>query len=317
MEPMRHTLTLRGEGCHGRRARPEVVGGVLTLLKPTVRDTVRMGFLRSSRRAGRPLEELRAAWNIQFLGQTRGPGGATVLHFEAPSFGAAAPRLFRQNVLWDDAPARHDTAFDLVGDVLQDVANRAVDSERYDTHLLKQLAAFDRALRRGLDVIEVAGHRIATDRLPSISREVTQAARALALDTPPPKRVRVQGKLDMIRVSDRVFELILRDTGRVRAVWTQSSIVPLRDYLNRQVLIEGEAVFRPSGGLLRIDTEAIAPSGEKDAFFSVLPTCGRTALRKGDILQPQTPSTGAGAIFGRWPGEETEDELLAAIEEIG
>ena len=32
--------------------------------------------------------------------------------------------------------------------------------------------------------------------------------------------------------------------------------------------------------------------------------------------QPQTPTSGINAIIGRWPGDESEEELLAALEEL-
>lgn len=317
MKMIRHTLSLQGEGCHGRRARPEVIGTVLLNIKPMIQGTVRMGFLRSSRAVGRPLTELRAAWDVQFLGQTRGMEGATLLHFEAPSFEAAAPALFDQGLLWEEGPSRTDTAFDLIGDMLGDVAQKAGDSARYDTPLLQRVAAFERALRRGIETMAFAGHRISKAHPGVIDRTVIDAARSLAADTPAPKRVRVQGTLDMIRVSDHVLELILKDRSRVRAVWTGAAIVAIRDLLNQPVLIEGDAVFRPSGSLLRIDTEAIAPASERDSFFSVMPVPGAARIRKSVFLHPQTPTSGYAAIFGQWPGDETEEELLAALEEIG
>ena len=32
--------------------------------------------------------------------------------------------------------------------------------------------------------------------------------------------------------------------------------------------------------------------------------------------RPQAATTGIHAIFGRWPGDETEEEILAALEEL-
>ena len=32
--------------------------------------------------------------------------------------------------------------------------------------------------------------------------------------------------------------------------------------------------------------------------------------------QPQTPTTGINAIIGRWPGDESEEEILAALEKL-
>src|SRR5688572_21974512 len=100
-----HFVDLQGPGSFGRFARPEAVGLVLSRIKPAVRESVRMRVLGSSRRVGRPLRELSAAWDIRYGGQTRGPDDSTRLVFRAPSLRRAAPRVFEQGVLFDDRPA--------------------------------------------------------------------------------------------------------------------------------------------------------------------------------------------------------------------
>ena len=40
------------------------------------------------------------------------------------------------------------------------------------------------------------------------------------------------------------------------------------------------------------------------------------AKRLAECRQPQTPTSGFAALMGTWPGDETEEELLAALEDI-
>ena len=45
----------------------------------------------------------------------------------------------------------------------------------------------------------------------------------------------------------------------------------------------------------------------------------RVLVRKLDLdalRQPQGPETGINAIIGKWPGDESEEEIIALIEEI-
>jgi len=45
----------------------------------------------------------------------------------------------------------------------------------------------------------------------------------------------------------------------------------------------------------------------------------RVIVRKLDLSaldQPQTPTTGVNAIIGKWPGDESEEEILALLEEM-
>lgn len=315
---VRHTLTLNGPGCQGSQPSPEAVGSVLTLIKPAVQQTVRMGFLCSSRMAGRSPRALTNAWDLRFLGIGEGPGRSTQLFFESPTFGEAAHDLYTQMQFWDDAPDEKETGLDLLGYTLTDVARQDKNSSRFDTALLSRISRFSTSFNKGIETIEITGHHLANGHTPPVIEErLVQAARELVSETPRPKRVRVQGILDMIRVSDCAFELVLSDRQRLRAIWTDKQVVPLAGFLNQSVLIEGEAVFRPSGSLLRVDAHAIAPANEQDAFFSQFPQPDPSRLQSKEVRQRQTQRTGLNAITGAWPGDESIEELLETLEELG
>jgi hypothetical protein len=121
----------------------------------------------------------------------------------------------------------------------------------------------------------------------------------------------------MIRVSDRIFELLLTDGQKARAVWAEQTIVPLGEYLGREVVIEGQAVFRPSGTLLRIDAEAIAAAARRDEFFSRLPHASGLPRKQLETAAGIRPGkSGFAAIYGQWPGDESDEEILTALEEL-
>jgi hypothetical protein len=45
----------------------------------------------------------------------------------------------------------------------------------------------------------------------------------------------------------------------------------------------------------------------------------RTLVRKMDLQalhQPQGPDSGLNAVMGKWPGDESEEEILALLEEL-
>ena len=50
-----------------------------------------------------------------------------------------------------------------------------------------------------------------------------------------------------------------------------------------------------------------------------LPSSRRVLVRKLDrrsLYQPQGPDSGINAIIGRWPGDESEEEILALLEDL-
>lgn len=316
MQMIEHTIALRGEACDGATIDSEAAGALLYSFPSLVRDSVRMGILRSSHRAGKPMKELASAWDIRFAGQSRGPNFSVLFHVLAPRLEDAAPRLFEQRTLFEEIAAPDDTGIDLAGRMVADVAGNVKESERYDTDLLKRLVAFDKVLRHGIDIINLGGHKLNNIQQTAIDRQVIKTAVHLFEETPPPRRVRVMGTLDMIRISNRVFELLLLNGQRVRAVWATDSVVQLKEYLSMPVLIEGNAIYRPSGSLLRIDAGAIAPAGDDDTFFSEIPKATISPRNMRTERRPQTDTTGINAIWGKWPGEESEQDLLQTLKEL-
>jgi len=60
------------------------------------------------------------------------------------------------------------------------------------------------------------------------------------------------------------------------------------------------------------ETTRIIPMGEDDPFRQY-GNCYIVAVNENPLQVPQTATDGVAAIFGKWPGNETEEELLAAL----
>lgn len=315
MTMIEHILALHGPRVSGGRPCPEAVGRVLRLIEPVVRESVSMGFRNTSRLPGRRPEWFNRASDIRFVGVSKGPQDATLLHFEAPRFGDAAEDLYRQGEFFRVRPHEEDTGFDLLGDVLTDIRNGAEDSLNFDARLLKHVGSFKKL--KGLESVVVSGHRLDCDNPPMLDADIANAARSMCNRTPPATRARIAGKLDMVRDHDNVFEMILEDSVTVRGLWTGGDMATLGDFFRRDVVVEGQAVFRVSGKLLRIEADAVKISTDADSFFRRIPAPAPKRLDQRSFLRPQTEHTGAGAIYGGWPGDETEQEILAALKEMG
>ena len=120
----------------------------------------------------------------------------------------------------------------------------------------------------------------------------------------------------MIEVSTQTFALEL-DTGeRVRGVLQQGSVADAKMLIDQRVLVLGMAVYRPSGRLLRIDAESMSSGQDESPIWSKTPEPIRRTIHVSEVRQRQTARSGAAAIFGKWPGDETEEELLEALEKL-
>lgn len=296
----------------GDRPRPELIGPVLAHLHETLQDTVRMGFLHSSRMRGRVPAALRLAADVRYRGHSADGDTATLLHFDVAPFGEVASEIFRQQRLWEDGPQPEETAFELLGAALGDVAARRTDSSRFDTGLLRRFASYRRMFGRG-HLNRIALPDAALAQPGQLDSYVVESAKVLYSATPMPRRVRVAGRLDVLGASQGVLKL---DTGQgaiVTALW-EGDIETLKDYFNKDVVIEGMAMFRPSGALLRVDATAIAAASARDEFFRNVPSGVLTQdFLRTARLRPGEKSAYA-RILGSIPAEETDEEFAAAVE---
>jgi len=299
----------------GKKPRPELIGPVFTHLHDTLQDAVRMGFLHSSRARGRIPACLKAAAEVHYLGHSGNKAGATLLHFEVPSFGSVAGELFGQKLLWEDGPQPEQTAFELLGAALNDVRKRQKESNRFDRGMLQRVSSYRRILRRGISRIGLPDTALMESG--EIDQIAVDAASELCAATPPPRRVRVAGRLDLMTAKQAVLKLDVKEGVFITAVWEgMQPVESLKDYFNRDVVIEGAGIFRASGSLLRIDADAITFAGAQDEFFRQLPAAlvapdyqTLTRLRPGE----RSPFN---RILGSIPAEESDEEFAAAVEAL-
>jgi hypothetical protein len=284
---------------------------VLGNLEGTLLDAVRMGFLHSSRARGRVSAPLRAAADVRFVGHS-GDDGGTLLHFEVPTFGSVASELFQQRLLWDDGPKPEDTAFELFGAALHDVATRRTESNRFDPGMLRRIRTYQRILTRGIDRITMPD--TVAERRGQIDPSVVIAASELYAVTPAPRRLRVTGRLDVMGASQGVLKLDIRPGEIVTALWEgEEPVESLREFFNKDVVVEGIGVFRPSGSLLRVDADAIAAASSQDEFFRRVPS----AVAQRDYHKLARLKAGEKSAYaqlrGSLPGDETDEEFDAAV----
>ncbi len=243
---------------------------MLSELHGSLQDAVRMGFLHSSRPRGRIRLALKEAADVRFVGHEGSGSNITVLHFELPPLGSAAAEFFQQPRLWDDRPNPDETAFELFGAALNDVAAHRADSSRYDPPLLRRISRYGRMLKHGINRVSLVDASLAeTGR---IDEEVVHSASQLAAATPSAQRARVVGRLDLMGASQGVLKIEVKAGQVVTALWdSDEPIENYRELFNRDVVVEGLAIFRPSGTLLRLDADLIAPASAQQDFFRQIP----------------------------------------------
>lgn len=317
LNKVERTIELESQGGLGRFPRPDLLAPVMTQVHGSLQDAVRMAFLHKSRPKGRIAQPLAAAADARFVGVSNGQGdGTTRMVFLVPTFESVAPALFEQQALWPVGPRPQDTAFEVFGSALHAVAQRDPDSSTFDSAMLRRLQRYRRALKQG--VTRIGMPDTSEDRRGWIDKGVLDSASALSSLTPEPRRVRVAGRVDVMGASQALLKLDISPRDSVTAIWEGTEdVTELREWFGRDVVLEGVAVFRPSGSLLRIDADAIASATDSDAFFRTVPKpVLRQEYARATRLRPGESSAFL-QLRGFLPGDESDDEFEAALADLG
>jgi hypothetical protein len=222
--------------------------------------------------------------------------------------------MFDQRRLWPEMARPDETAVHLIGRIGEIVMRHEVTSDMYDQPLLKHFRQWHSLFKREVRQIHLPGSSENGEASAKLDVTVAQNAKSLSDQTPSPRQVRVVGKLDMVRHSTRSFALLLADGQEIPGVLEARDPDLLQKHFGQEITVFGKAIYRPSGSLLRLDAEEILDTTEGRVAFSSIPEALSKPFQRDRKLQ--TGKSGVAAFFGTWPGEETDDDLLTALEEL-
>jgi hypothetical protein len=307
-------ITLASDHHYGRRLPPQA-GIVIQELALLIAHSVSMAFRRRSTIRGKKPEWFQAVNDIRFVGH-EGDDQSELL-FEVPRFGDAAPELYVQQEFWPLKPDASDTGFEVFGDVLADISSDNRDSDRFDRPLLKHFRHLRPLFAKGIfREMEVGSRRHQNGATPRVNSAVLDSAESFYRNTPGARRIKLCGLLDMLRVSTQGFSIRLQSGEEAPGVLLRGDVCDLQGLLNRRVAVYGRAVYRPSGRLLRIDADEIVPATDKDQFFTRIPPGTRPDGNLKQRIKEQASRRGIAAIIGKWPGDETDEQVQEALNRL-
>ena len=130
-----------------------------------------------------------------------------------------------------------------------------------------------------------------------------------------PQAVRFTCLLDTISGS-RQTVLLRAESGETVLARLEPGVDPeqLRTLWNQRVLIHGTAHYKPSGSIQQIAVDGLQPAAPQDVLFAhiPLPTSRQPVFRS--LLHDQ--KSGVASFIGTWPGDESDAELIEALQAI-
>lgn len=280
------------------------------MLSDASRRVLRLRVDGRSHLLGQP-EWLADATDMDLVGQKN---GSTQLLIESPPLRSSAPALFDQLPLWESNFNAEDTAFSLLESALRDALNGDADSDRIDRNVLIAVSGFSRVLELGFDSLSFNGGPQSPIQVTRSGLEVVDRLQREAPDT---QRIVIAGQLNSLTHNRRSFTLLLRGNRTVRGFLPLGSPRDFAGLWGARVVIDGEAVFKPSGDLASIVASHIQPATDKDAVWESVPRARPQSI---EDIKSRIPnlygSNNMARVFGAWPGEESDEEFLAFLEAI-
>jgi len=311
----KHSLTLVGGPDGELRVSASVLQEALSALLEGARQATRFALEGESVRKGPRPAWLEAACAIEVTALS---AGSAVLAVEAPTLQEADPARFgpeMQRSLFDEHDGRlgHESAIGLFGRVLAAAATGNVDEVLADRPLLETCARLARVGGGEYEGIRLDGIAGRTEPIVVTANDVPRIEELRDV-MPPPQATRVAGVLDTISASRPDVVLSLADGTKLPARLETHDLQELKTLFGAKVVISGVAHYRPSGHLLLVDVESVAPARDADDLFSAVPL-PRTRLSLPEPVE-QDATSGVSAFFGCWPGDESDDDLLTALAAI-
>jgi hypothetical protein len=265
----------------------------------------------ASVKTGRPPSWLERAVDLTFCGLHR---GSTVLEIEAPTLGDVIGSDLQQQDFWTRAPAPTDTALSLFSRSVRDTTAENLESEYYDSGVLRALLALKPLFKTEAKCVELSAKGRPEEHVILTIAEMEKAER-LKVRTPEPQAFIVSGHLDAIQHSRKRFQLVLPNgqamPGRVDEEYISAE--SLREFWGKDVTAKGTVHFKPSGRIQLLQAQLIKPKAAGDEVFAEMPAVQTEAAFVSNVFQAEERKDWLKEVWGKWPGDEPIEELLADL----
>ena len=245
--------------------------------------------------------------------------GSTVIAMEAPRLADAAPDSFSQGDFWLLEPrvGPEDTALDVASLAIEEAKTADSPGNRFDSSVLEAILLFQRA-----SGVSDARYELIPDGSASphasfaLEDSTCERIRERASRIPDPKAVVVTGVLDEIKHGAGRFRLILGDGSQILGrVGSDSLVESLRSHWGKPATVAGRVHFKANGQPRLIEARRISARTGGDSVFCELPAAEpRLALDHSIPRRSRRRGFGVAGLAGRWPGDETIEELMDQLD---
>jgi hypothetical protein len=240
--------------------------------------------------------------------------GSTTFLLDAPELRDTAPEQIKQQDLWYSKPTPDDTALSLVGRSVKDAVFEDFESQAYDKAVLESLLSFEIFFKSFGNKVTIQSAERPTENF-KLGNEELDRIRELKSDIPEPVALVLSGVFDVIQHSRKKFHLALSN-GEVIPGTIDPDILDveqMREFWGKKVTIKGVVHFKPGRKVRLLEAQAIKLAEPGEEIFEQLQVAPKPVSLFDSEVQKLSMAPALAEIWGKWPGDESIDELLSSL----
>ena len=196
----------------------------------------------------------------------------------------------------------------------------ATSATGYDDALLRTFGKFSHVFDRGIDSITFgmsngSASSAVREKL-QMNRSHTHSFDELRREIPMPRRALVAGVLNEIRSDNLTFRIVMSDFI-LKGSAKQGARSTLQNLWGEPVRAEGLITFGKNGEPQHLLADYVERATDQDLeLLGRMPSSGVGSSLSLETLKRENSTAGVPALYGSWPGDETDDEFKAMLDDL-
>jgi hypothetical protein len=273
---------------------------------------LRLAIEGQSSKTGPAPKWLEKATDFIFTGLQK---GSTVLDIEAPLLKDAIPDQAIQQDIWGNPPLPGDTAISFVSRSVKDTFAENLESDYYDTGVLLGLLSMRPFLAAHAKSIKIHCDEKRNEDF-SIDLPTIEKVEKLKIKIPDPQAFMLAGRLEEVAYSRKRFRLDMADGQVIQGQIDEEfvDVEVLRKLWGKKVSIKGIVSYKPSGKIRMLEAQMLKLMEEGEEVFETAPVIQTEFEFTRQLTTESTRRNWLDDIRGKWPGDESIDDLMKELE---
>jgi len=201
------------------------------------------------------------------------------------------------------------TVLEMECPTLKETAKKNFNSDYFDAGLLKSFSSFDNFLKKYSSSFSVTTTKSRKEDF-TFNKMKLEKICLIEQSIPESRKIIINGLFDLIEHSDGKFRLKAK-TGEIDR--DQVDKEKMRTLWGKEVTIKGWAEFTPKNKIRYVRADLIKEYETGDEFLSYTPQIQENLFVTENISKGLLKESPLKEIWGKWPGDESIDEILVGI----